>query len=221
MNQLKITGGARIGMANATWPFVTLKVDRDQLELNASIIGNLIFQPADIISIEPYRQIPVLGQGIKINHKVDSYKRKVIFWTFKNPESVIRQIKETGFLDNQQQLSHPSNEKIKERQRSGGFPLKKTFAIGTVIIWNLLFLVDIIPFIQGKSEKFPIGNGALVALGLIFTSALLSLISEGFRKLILKDGRTLEDIKIFSIFIMMISGMMFLSFLTFTKLTVY
>lgn len=52
MNELKLTGGARIGMANATFPFATLKVNKDRLELNASIVGNIVFQPSDIISIE-------------------------------------------------------------------------------------------------------------------------------------------------------------------------
>ena len=217
MNELKLTGGARIGMANATWPFATLKVSRNKLELNASIVGNLVFQPSNIKSIEPYTQIPLIGQGIKINHNVDLYKEKVIFWTFINPESVISQIKQTGFLSNHQELTSNSILEIQERQKSGGFPIKKSIGIIAVVIWNLLFLIDFIPFFKGKSEGHPIGNGVLTALGLIFSSALLSLISSEFRSLILKDGRTLEDIKKFSIFIMIISGFMFFNFLLFIK----
>ena len=78
MNELQLTGGARIGMANATFPFATLKVNKDKLELNASIVGNLTFQASDIISIEPYTMIPILGQGIKINHKTSSALSKFI-----------------------------------------------------------------------------------------------------------------------------------------------
>ncbi len=217
MNELKITGGARIGMANATWPFATLKVNKDKLELNASIVGNLVFQPSNINSIEPYTQIPLIGQGIKINHNVDSYKEKVIFWTFKNPQTVINQIKQTGFLNKEKEPKVNSNEEIQNRQKSGGSPVKKSIAIGAVVIWNLLFLIDFIPFFQGKSEGLPIGNGILTALGLLFLSALLSLISSDFRGLILKDGRTLEDIKKFSIFIMLISGFMMFNFVIITK----
>ena len=77
-----LTGGARIGRANATFPFATLSVDKHLLKLNASIVGNLIFQPKDIVSIEVYGKIPVLGQGVKINHNVESYNPQVIFWTF-------------------------------------------------------------------------------------------------------------------------------------------
>ena len=100
MTELNLTGGARIGMANATWPFASLKVTKERLDLNATIVGNLVFRPEDIVSIEPYYMIPILGQGIKINHRIPKYKEKVIFWTFKNPNEVIRQIKQTGFLDN-------------------------------------------------------------------------------------------------------------------------
>ena len=46
-----LTGGARIGSSNATYPFADLYVDKEILKLNASIIGNLIFEAKDIISI--------------------------------------------------------------------------------------------------------------------------------------------------------------------------
>jgi len=48
-----LTGGARIGRANATYPFANLFVDKDVLKINSSIVGNLVFKPQDIISIEP------------------------------------------------------------------------------------------------------------------------------------------------------------------------
>jgi hypothetical protein len=82
MHELQLTGGARIGMVNATFPFATLKVNKDQGGLNVSIVGNLTFQASHIISIEPYTMIPILGQGIKINYEVTNYKERVIFWTF-------------------------------------------------------------------------------------------------------------------------------------------
>src|ERR1700744_4031648 len=98
--ELKETGGARIGNANATWPLATLTVTSGELQLKASLIGSLIFLPEDIISIEPYVQIPFLGQGIKINHRVAAYNPKVIFWTFVPPAQLISRIEETGFLKN-------------------------------------------------------------------------------------------------------------------------
>jgi hypothetical protein len=217
MNELQLTGGARVGMANAIFPFATLKVNKDRFELNASIIGNLTFQPADIISIEPYTMIPILGQGIKINHKVSTYKERVIFWTFKDPNSVLRQIQKTGFLSSENHSNQKIDRTIIEKQAKGGFPIKKGFAIGSIVVWNLLFLTDIIPFFLGYREGFPIGNGVLTAVGLLFLTALFSLISADFRRLILKQGRELNDIKKFAIFAMITSGFILLQLGMMTK----
>ncbi|MBV7440085.1 hypothetical protein KRX57_01490 [Weeksellaceae bacterium TAE3-ERU29] len=211
MNEIKLTGGARIGMANASFPFATLKVSKGRLELDASIIGSLVFQPQDIISVETYSQIPIIGQGIKINHRVPNYKQKVIFWTFKNPKEVLNQIKETGFLNNINSEISTTDRQIIGKQKQGGFPIKKSVAIGAIVVWNLLFLTDFIPFFLGEKEGIPIGNGILTAVGLLFLTALLSLISTDFRRLILKEGRELNDIKKFAIFVMIISGFMLLN----------
>lgn len=218
MNELQLTGGARIGMANATFPFATLKVNNERLELNASIAGNLTFQPSDIISIEPYTMIPILGQGIKINHTVSNCKDRVIFWTFKNPKSVVQRIEETGFLSNESKTNKKIDKSIIEKQSKGGFPIKKGFAIGIIVVWNLLFLFDFIMFNISENEGIPIANGVLTAIGLLFLTSLFSLISEDFRRLILKEGRELKDIKKFVIFLMIISGLMFLQFLFMIKL---
>lgn len=77
MTEVKETGGARIGKANATWPFATLTVNREKLQLNATILGHLVFKPTDIISIVPYSGF--MSSGIKINHKVSNYKTNIVF----------------------------------------------------------------------------------------------------------------------------------------------
>ena len=46
---------------------------RDQLELNATLIGRYTFTPAQIIAIEKYTTTPLLGWGIRIKHNVASY----------------------------------------------------------------------------------------------------------------------------------------------------
>jgi len=218
MTQLNLTGGARIGMANATWPFASLKVTNDRLDLNATIVGNLVFKPEDIISIEPYYMIPIIGQGIKINHRLPKYKEKVIFWTFKNPNEVIGQIKQTGFFPNTLTTDRKDDsEIIAGRQKQGGFPVKIPFAIGIVFIWNILFIMDFLNFSKSDSEGIPLGNGAIGALGIVFISCLLTLISKDFRKIVLKEGRELNEISRFLYFLMFISGVMMISILTFPQ----
>lgn len=213
MKTLKLTGGARIGVINASMPLASLTVSKEKLELNVSIIGNFVFQSSDIISIEPYGVIPFIGQGIKINHQVATYKKKIIFWTFKNPKSVIKLIKETGFLNKENLLNPSIDRTIIDQQAKSGSPFKKIFTIGAIIIWNLLFLADVIPFVLNKSEGLPIGNGVLSAIGLLFITSLVSLLSPFFRKLILKEGRDIEDIKKLAYFVLFISGLLFLFFM--------
>ena len=219
MTELKLTGGARIGIANATWPFATLKVNKNRLDLNTGIIGNLSFSPRDIISIEPYFMIPIIGQGIKINHRVSKYSKKVIFWTFKNPNDVINQIKQTGFLNNISDSDNSTNnEIIKERQKQGGFPFKTPFAITVVVIWNILFLIDFINFSK-NNEKIPFGNGVIMALSFILIISILILVSNQFRKIVLKKGRELKDISRFLYFIIIIAVFMLLNLSVFIKIS--
>jgi hypothetical protein len=191
-------------------------VDKNVLKINASIVGNLVFQPQDIIPIEPYKMIPILGQGIKINHRIENYKPKVIFWTFKDPDFVINEIKKVGFFGNiNSKISFADTEIIK-RQEQGGFPIKKPVAIIFVVLWNMLFLSDFLPFfLQNKKEGIPIGYGVKMAIGLLLATSILTLISDRFRKVILKEGRDFNDIKKFVYFIILVCGIMFLGFITF------
>jgi hypothetical protein len=216
MTQLKYTGGARIGMSNATWPFATLTVTQEKLELNATILGNFTFFNSDIISIEPYSAF--MSSGLKINHNVPTYKEKIIFWTFQNPGSIINEIENIGFFDlDKPSVSQNDRELIIEKQKQGGFPVKVPFAIAVIVIWNVLMLFDFVNFYKSDSKGVPIGNGVLCALGFVLGTSILTLISKEFRKLILKEGRELQDISKFLYFIIFISGMMLINFLTFHK----
>lgn len=215
MDKLELTGGARIGMANATWPFATLKVTKDKLELNASIVGNLVFQPKDITSIETYTMIPLLGQGVKINHRIANYNNKVIFWTFKDPSTVVNQIRQTGFLENIDSRISDADALIIQQQQADGFPIKKSVAIGIIVLWNILFLSDFIKFSISDNKGMPLGNGATIALATLFFISLLSLISKDFSKLILKEDESVKDINKFLYLLIFISGFMLIGILTF------
>lgn len=215
MEKFELTGGARIGMANATWPFATLKVSKDKLEVNASIIGKLVFTPNDIVSIKPYTGLTLVGKGIKINHRVANYSNEVIFWTFKNPSVVIHQITRTGFLDGAHSNSGYDHTSVVEQQRQGGFPVKKPVAIGVIVGWNILFISDIIRFATSGGKGTPLGNGAIIAMAGLLLMAVLSLLSKDFCKLILKEGRSKDDISKFLYLIIFISGFMLLQLFLF------
>ncbi|MEZ4849949.1 MAG: hypothetical protein R3B93_15305 [Bacteroidia bacterium] len=59
----------------------------------------------------------------------------------------------------------------------GGFPVKKCFAIGLVVLWNVLFIADILNFALNEKQVIPFGYGILTALGLVFLCALSVLVS--------------------------------------------
>ncbi len=210
MTELKLTGGARIGMVNATMPFATLRVSRNKLALNVSLIGNLVFQPTDIISIEPYVMIPVIGQGIIIKHRVPNYKERVIFWTTKDPDWVIQQIRAAGFQPAKPLEGQAVDREIVDQQEKGGFPFKLGFVIVAVGVWNLLFMVDVVPAFSAGGGEPVLGKGIITASGLVVLTSLLSLFSPGFRRLILKEGRGLEQIRRSMVILLVIGAVMFL-----------
>lgn len=208
MKQFEITGAARIGMIKATYPLVSLSVSPTRLELNASIAGNFVFQPKDIVKIEPFKHAYFPGRGVQIVHKVGNYTKKVFFGTKDDPETLMQRIKQTGFLTNQENVPMEESKDILTKQKQGSFPIKKQFALGFFIGWNAMFVMHLLPFIKqnfpGFSTAMSIGISALV----LFLVSLISLYSPQFRKLYLKQGRTLKDIKKFLILTLVISGFM-------------
>lgn len=208
-----LTGGARIGKANASYPFANLYVDKNVLKINASIVGNLVFQPKDIIELKPHMAFPVIGNGIKVIHRIEKYNSEVIFWTLKDPKAVISEIEKTGFLENTNSNLTDNDLEILQRQNQGGFPIKKPVVIFFVVVWNLLFLSAIIPvFLHPEGKGFQFGIGINVALGLVFITSVLMVVSKGFSKLILKEGRDFNDVKKFIYFLIILTGMLFVSF---------
>lgn len=211
--EIKKIGGARIGLFNATWPFATLKVDRNSLELSTGLMGNFIFSNKDISSIQPYGLIPIIGRGIKINHHKKSYNSKIIFWTLGSPESLIKEIETTQFFNKTAKNLEENGTKTKqnEPQHAEGFPLKLSASIVIVAIWNILLLSDFINFFSHRKTGSPLGLGAQLATGFILSTSILLLTSKHARKLILKKDQLIDNLKKTLYFIMAITGFLFLS----------
>jgi hypothetical protein len=207
MYLIEETGGANIGLAHATWPFAKLLVNKDELQLTASIIGNVYFRPSDIISIEPSSFIS--GGGIKINHRVKAYSAKIIFLT-SGSRDLIKRIESTGFLNNSEPIPIEVEAKIMKYQSSGSFPMKWSAVIAFGVIWNFLFLGDLLGYLGNSNNGIPIGIGAQLGLAFAFLFALAILIFKPFSRLVLKEGRTPGEVKSFLLFLMAITGFMFI-----------
>lgn len=97
-------GGAIIGSATLTWPFVKLIVSSRELIIVPSLkilfsgIYKYVFPCAKVASLEKRMLLPFLVWGVKINHFVPNLPQRIIFLCFANPDNLIRKIRQTGFL---------------------------------------------------------------------------------------------------------------------------
>ena len=208
MQEINETGGARVGMINMSQWFATLVVNKNMLQLNCSIAGTFLFRPTDIISIEPYNKL--LKRGIKINHNVSNYYPTIIFMGGSSTE-LIERIKQTGFLDNMSSIPYETEILIADIQTNGPFPLRVPAAILIVLIWNVCIFADLLGWFGKKLNNIPIGIGAQLATGFMLTVAILLLIAEPVRQLILKEGRSIKPLRGFLYFIIFILSILFLA----------
>ncbi|MCW4469380.1 hypothetical protein OGH69_10420 [Flavobacterium sp. MFBS3-15] len=219
MNELKIRGGAYIGRSKATWPLVTLTLQNGVLELNAGLLGKFVFLAEDVTSLDSYSLSAISGDGLRICHNVPSYNDKIIFMPFKGTAYRLRQQIEAAGFDNKANGRSPNTsqreKEIRQLQASGGFPVKKPFAIAFIVLWNLLFIGTVLFNMQSTTPEKAFPFSPLPALACMAIVALLLLVSPAFARLVLKEGRSIKDIRGFLLFILLISIVMFGAFSTF------
>ena len=197
---LEVTGGARIGWVNATWPFAKLSASAKQLSISGSLIGRYSFSPEQVAALEPYGSIPVLASGVRIVHTVQAYPDKIIFWCFGSPKRLIERITALGF--------QPRASRAQVPQRNG-MAFRWSFLILLVVIWNALFLLD--GFVPWKEPKGP-GPYTLLAIALLFFTALALNFSERFQALALKPGRSISEVRSLALLVLVVSAIMLIAF---------
>jgi hypothetical protein len=206
----KVTGGAKVGIMLSTYPFAVLKIEDGLLRLNVSLVAKLVFRAQDIISIEPFKGSGKIGDGIKINHRVPGYKENVLFWCSRTPEVLIREIQGTGFFmsTNYSHGGQPELEILESQKDSSGNPIKTKALVLMTALWLFLLIPNIMAFLRASAaKKAPSTTWLVSPMFVFFAFSVLLLISGGFRDLVLKEGRTLEDVKSFAVFLALISGL--------------
>ena len=207
MNQIKETGGVKIGMFKASWPLASIEIDDYKLEVDASIRGKFVFGKTDIVSITAEQSL--FRSGSRINHRVEKFNKNIVFYPQTSAASLVGKIHQLGFLDLTIKTPRAVEIEIKALQEQSGFPIKMPIVIGIVIVWNLLFLADFLNLFPNKPEHSFTGIGMSLALAMVFITALLLLTSDFFRQIILKDGVNIKSIRSFLFFILLITGFMF------------
>src|ERR1019366_4785782 len=189
-------GGARLGWVNATWPFATLKVSRNELRLSS--LGSHEFSPSQIVSLEPYGSIPLFSSGIRINHNRPDYPNTIIFWCMGSRAKVLSAIQDVGFS--------PSG---KVGARVPGFPVRWSVLIAVIVLWNMLFLLDGSVL---KARGSPPGPFIFVALFGVFALATATRLFSGVQRLVLREGHQIGEVKSFLSLLQLVSGFLSLVF---------
>jgi hypothetical protein len=196
MEEIRATGGARIGAVNASWPFAKVVASAKFLRLS-SLLGTYDFLPSEVVSLERYGSIPFFYSGIRIVHARSEYPAKIIFWYFGNAETLIGKIRETGFMP-----TAPASSEIKWR----GFPVRWTTILLFILIWNGLFLVDGV--MHHSFVKWP-GFITLIPVLLAFLVCWGTKTSPGLQKIIVSDNHSVDEIKAYLTLIQLVSGILF------------
>ena len=185
---------------NATWPFAKLLASAHQLSISGSLIGSYSFSPDQVAALEPYGSIPVLASGVRIVHTVQSYPEKIVFWCFGSPQRLIQRITDLGFRPRASRAQVPHRD---------GMAFRWSFIILVLVVWNALFLLD--GFVPWKEPKGP-GPYTLLAVALLFLTALALNFSRWFQARALKPGRSISEVRAVVLLVLAVSAIMLIAF---------
>jgi hypothetical protein len=97
------TGGLRWTIAtsvtvNATWPFASITVSAEQIEVTVSVLGlyrrNFSFTTHTLETARPRRGL--FSSGVQFLHSVPDYPGLIVFWTF-GYRSLVAALREYGY----------------------------------------------------------------------------------------------------------------------------
>jgi hypothetical protein len=182
MGEITVTGGARIGIVNATWPLAKLSASPVLLRL-ICLMDTYDFESRDVVSLERYGSIPFFRNGVRILHGRADYPSKIIFWCFGNPEELIIRIREAGFLP-----TAPASSEIRWR----GIPFRWAAILFFIVVWNGSFLLN--GAIPHGSRNQP-GVFILAPLLFAFLASWGIKRSPTLQNMVLNDGRSINEVK--------------------------
>ncbi len=192
-----VTGGAEIGLVTCSWPLARLVVSPDRLTLRVLVLGRYEFRPDQVVSIERYTFLPVLAAGLRFNHVLGNYPKRVIFWTVGDPDKVLAKIRGIGFVP------CAGAESI---HREKGIPLRWQAIAVWFVLWNLLF------WLEGQFPLPKRGFFAITALVLTFLMSLLTPRWPLLQRVFLRPGRNIGEVRHGFRFMALVTGFIALAF---------
>jgi hypothetical protein len=195
-----ITGGARVGWTNATWPLATLSSGPDKLTLSVKILGTYDFAPDEVSAVEKLVWFPVLASGIQIYHCKADCPQRIIFWCLGSPESVLRGIRDSGFIPAATASARPQRR---------GIPIRWSAIIIAIVVWNALAILLASHHADSRPQLSPL---TFTPLALVFLICIGIEKSALLQRLILKPGRDVGEIRPFLRLLIFISGLLLVIF---------
>ena len=194
------TGGARIGWTNASWPLAKLEAGPDKLAISVGILGTYSFAPDEVMAVERYVMIPVIGWGIRVRHCKRDCPERVIFWCLGSPDTVLQGIRASGF--------QPAASRPAAGYQTRGIPIRWSAIIITFAVWNAFFLLGM------RGNRFPPLPGPFTVAPLLFLFVLSigTLKFPLFQRLVLKPGRSVGEIRPLLRLLTFISGFLLVIF---------
>ena len=162
--------------------------------MSGRLIGSYTFAPDQVARLESYGSVPLVGKGIRIVHTRPDYAAKIIFWSFRDPDRVVDDIRRLGFLLQASSAIVPAR---------SGMPFRWSAVIMFIVVWNLLFVLD--GFVPWKEPKLP-GLFVQLALGLAFSLAVVIQRSKTMQYWVLQPGRSVGEIRPFLLLLQIVSG---------------
>ena len=198
-DDIRFTGGSRVGWVNASWPLAQLRCRRDRLTLKS--LGTCEFTPDQVVAFDIYGSIPLLANGLAIVHNRLDYPARVVFWCMGSRQRVLEQIRDTGFV--------PTGVAI---ERPGGMAFRWSFVIACVLLWNLAF------FVGGNGLAFDTDKGTAPKPSTILVVAALFALATAIRwwprlqRIALAPGHTVAEVRQLLLLLQIVSAFLVLVF---------
>jgi hypothetical protein len=191
-NTVSFRGGAQIGWINATWPFGSLEASASELTFRVFPYGTYTFHPNDVVRMDRYTVIPVLGWGVRIHHVRADYPARMIFWCLGSPERVLKRIAETGFHAQAKSAEPPARRTM---------PVRWISLVLGILIWNACCLID---FLRHRRP----GLGAVLGLSFVlFVSTGLWWLRP-LQWAVMKPGRSPREIRQWLMLLALVSALL-------------
>jgi hypothetical protein len=157
------TGGARIGLFNASWPLATFSATSDRIRL-CSVGRECVFLKSQVV-LSRYEGFLGPGAGLRIEHANADYPNFIVFWTFRF-EALRKGLESLGYEVRQAPLSDPP---------FSGHPAFPAAWLSFVPVVGVLFGAIAITRGLSSQTRWSKGIAAIGAAGITFNLVLFVL----------------------------------------------